>query len=319
MRKIWPPCWPTIGDGAVPRAEFRSRRCGQRRHLVADPGNLADVPVHDDRCDGRRGRSVSAKAARRGSEHMVNIGRSLTFSLELLVAGIVGHCLGFDGGILLHRLAAQRLRPLDGVSRTAFGLLLVLLAVIVLQPAGMESKIFRPEEKPTIAVLWDDSAQHGHARRGVRRRRPRPPIHAARRSRLAERIDLARFGDAVERGRPAVLVRPGRPRHESARAAGRSAGKIQEPGRRRAGLRRRLERRAAAGQPRPVNCGSRAFPCSPCRSAAPRGCPTSSCSVSTRRRSASPARRCEFRSRSRARCRASFDHGHAARPPTATR
>ena len=154
-----------------------------------------------------------------------------------------------------------------------------LAAVMLNQPEWIEE--YRPEEKPSVAVLWDASpsmdtrdvvargkpldARPGPAREADRRRWPnRPPG-----LKLRERMN--------------VVVQPFSPAqaghgHRSARAPGPGARQDPEPARHRPGLRRRLERRAAAGAGRGPAAGQGRARLRRRRWAARPACPTSSCS-----------------------------------------
>ena len=124
------------------------------------------------------------------------------------------------GRLLLRRLAAQRLSPSMGLLELLRLALVALVAVLLNQPEWIEE--FRPEEKPTIAVLWDASASMDTrdvvARRRSRRRRP---IDPARGDRAAGRPDST--WDKL-RERMNVVIQPfsepqAGPRHRPVRAA----------------------------------------------------------------------------------------------------
>ncbi len=148
-----------------------------------------------------------------------------------------------------------------------------LLAVLLFnQPEWIEE--FRPEGKPSIAVLWDASPSmetRDVVRPGGSRSAPttrREADRSADRSGIVER--LAR---TIRRRPRAFFHAAARPRNRFVRAALGGAGQIPQPAGDRPGVGRRLERRQAprAGG-RPV-CGKREFPCSRSPSAARRDLP----------------------------------------------
>ena len=75
--------------------------------------------------------------------------------LDALVARRLGCRCSGHGGVLLRRLAAERLRPSMGLLELLRLALVALVAILLNQPEWIEE--FRPEEKPAIAVLWDAS------------------------------------------------------------------------------------------------------------------------------------------------------------------
>ena len=177
----------------------------------------------------------------------MNVSRSLTFlwtpwSLAVVDRGRAGHgrasASSPGGGAAIGRRS--------GCSSCCGSALVALVAVLLNQPEWVEE--YRPEEKPSIAVLWDASPSMD-TRDVVRAEQAdRAPEHPPRGDRAAGRAAVVgQAPRADERRHPAVLRRAGRARHRPVRPARRGAREDPEPARDRAGLRRRLERGPAAG------------------------------------------------------------------------
>ena len=104
----------------------------------------------------------------------MSVTRSLTFLWTPWTAGPLGRRRAGHGRSRLRRLAAQRLPASMGLLELLRLALVAIVAVLLNQPEWIEE--FRPEEKPSIAVLLGRLAQHGdpRRRRGPTSRRPRP-------------------------------------------------------------------------------------------------------------------------------------------------
>ena len=124
--------------------------------------------------------------------------------------------------------------------------LVAIAAVLLNQPEWIEE--YRPEEKPSVAVLWDASPSMETRDVVARGKSLLEPAVPARGRCAAGRVGVvAEVAGADERRGPAVLAAPARTGDRPARAAGQGTGEDPEPARDRAGLGRRLERGSAAG------------------------------------------------------------------------
>jgi hypothetical protein len=132
---------------------------------------------------------------------MVNIGRSLTFSWSYWSLGL--SIIALIATAAFGLVAWQRsgyARSMAWLELTRF--LLVLLAAIVLnQPEWTE--LYRPEEMPTIAVLWDDSGSMD-TKDVVAKNSTAPPI--SRREAIAPLTSESTWHDLAARFK--VIVQP---------------------------------------------------------------------------------------------------------------
>ena len=102
------------------------------------------------------------------------------------------------GRLLLRRLAAERLPPVDGAARSCLRLALVGIAAVLLnQPEWVEE--YRPEEKPAIAVLWDASPSM-ETRDVVDRRRADGSRPMTRREAIAPLTEIGALGNRCASG-----------------------------------------------------------------------------------------------------------------------
>ena len=252
----------------------------------------------------------------------MNVSRSLTFlwtpwSVVALDRGRAGH-----GRLLLRRLAAQRLSAVDGAARAAAaGAGRHWSPSCSISPNGSRSS--GPRKSRRSPCCWDASASMetrdvvaGRPADGLGRRPAREAIAP-----LADPAAWDKLRERMNVVDPAVLAsrRPGTAPTCTSRWPTRRE-KIAEPARHRAGLRRRLERRPAAGAGRRAAADARACRSSPCRWAAATRLPDVELleprRADLRRRRQVGAHSVHDRQLAAARVR---HDGHAARRPTATR
>ena len=313
-------CWPSTVGGARNRPPvladrrvddlFRGLdfarvddRAGSMQ--LADPGDLADVP---DRHDRRAWWSRPASACpswpgprrpRRSPEphpspephherHPI-----AHIPLDTVDRGPLGRRRSWSRpayGFIAWRRSGYRVAM--GLLELLRLAIVALVAVLLNQPEWIEE--FRPEEKPTIAVLWDASPSMD-TRDVVRADQPTSSARTRTRGdRAADRSRVVgQAATADERRHPAVLVPDAARRTPRGPEDGRqdadphghgtdlyeplsAPGEDHQPARDRAGLRRRLERGPAAGAGRRPAAAQGRARSSPCRWAAAPDCPISS-------------------------------------------
>ena len=316
-RRSWPTAaWPSCSSGLdFARVDDRAGSVGSliqeiwRLFLVA---MMVAMVVEAGLC--------LPKPARPRGSRVMSVSRSLTFLWTPWSLAAVDRRRAGHGRVLLRRLAAERLPAArSGCSNCCGSALVALVAVLLNQPEWVEE--YRPEEKPSIAVLWDASPSM-ETRDVVAADQPTAAADdPARGDRAAGRAgDLGPAPRADERRHPAVLARrrpgtaptctsrsPRRPRRSRT-----CAGSCWPP----TATGTRARRRSRP----PPGCGSKgvpvfAVPVGQPDAAARRRAPQPRRPDLRRRRQVGP----RSRSRSTARCRASTSRPSRSGRPTATR
>src|SRR6185437_10498921 len=187
---------------ALPRARLRPRRRSSGRQRLVDPGDLAPVPGRDVGGAAGRGSPLPAPAGPARGGRAMNVARSLTFQGTpwTLTASIVVVLATAGLGLLAWRRSGRR-PALGALEMLRLGLV-GAVALLLNQPEWIEE--FRPEEKPSIAVLCDASPSMD-TRDVVRADRPAAPP-TTRREAIAALTEPSTWGRLRERLN--VVVQP---------------------------------------------------------------------------------------------------------------
>ena len=262
----------------VSRARFRPRRRPGRQHDVVDPRSVADVRGRDDAWRSWRKRGCVSRA-RGGSRETtpMNSTRALTFLATPWTVAVAVLAWLVVAGLEFHRLARSGYRASIAVLECLRLAILAIVGVLLNQPEWVET--FRPNEKPSIAVLWDASASMATRDVVAANSTDGVPGHSPGSDRAA-RLATKR-GNRCASGSTSSSSRS--PNRESGSGTDIStpltaaAEKLQFARRRGAHFRRRLERRRAARRGGRAAADWRTCPSSPSRSAARNACRTSNC------------------------------------------